>query len=263
MFARLKAPTRRVLRGVYGNDYPKLIRLGAVDRPHYAYIVYQAADLARRLGLDRISALEFGVAGGRGLLNLEMHAARVREITGVTVEVYGFDTGEGLPPPLDHRDLPYIWQAAHFRMDREALQAKLKTARLVLGNVADTVDGFAKEFSPAPIGAISFDLDYYSSTVDAFRIFDVPADHRLPRIFCYFDDLHSSDLGHVGAGVGVPLAIDEFNADKARRVLSPLTHLEYSYAPARKWHSQIYSFADFTHPQANKYILEGERQLAL
>lgn len=258
-----KSVACRALGTVYGGDYPKLIRMGAIERPHYAYIVYQAADLARRLGKDRISVLEFGVAGGRGLLNLEMQADRVKQITGVTVEVYGFDTGEGLPPPIDHRDLPNVWRAAHFRMDQEALRKRLRHAKLVLGNVTQTVPGFAESHSPAPIGAISFDLDYYSSTIDALRIFDLPAEFRLPRVFCYFDDIYSSDLGHVSPGAGVPLAINEFNSDVSRRVLSPLTHLEFSYAPAKRWHRQIYSFADFGHPDANTYVMEGDRQLAL
>jgi hypothetical protein len=248
---------------LYRNDYPKLIQYGAVARPNYAYIVYNAADLARRLGLKRISVLEFGVAGGRGLLNLEYHAKQVGALTGVEIEVYGFDTGEGLPPPLDYRDLPNVWQAAHFKMDQAALNAKLTTAKLVLGNVSTTVTDFAEKFSPAPIGAISFDLDYYSSTVDAFKIFDVPAEYRLPRIFNYFDDIYSSDLGHVGHGVGVPLAMAEFNAADSTRQLSQLTHLEFTYRPARKWHRQIYSFADFQHPQANQYIIDSDRQLAL
>jgi hypothetical protein len=263
MLGWLKGSARSVLRSIYSDDYPRLIKLNALDRPNYAYIVYHAADLARRLGLQRISALEFGVAGGRGLLNLEMHAERVRQLTGITVDVYGFDTGEGLPPPIDHRDLPYIWQEAHFKMDQAALRAKLTTAKLVIGNVADTLAGFAAEHAPAPIGAISFDLDYYSSTVDALKIFNVDATHRLPRIFCYFDDIHSSDLGHVGPGAGVPLALDEFNRESSTRVVSALTHLEFSYAPMRKWHRQIYSFADYAHPEANTYIMGGDRQLSL
>lgn len=263
MIHSAKKAAQAALGRIYKDDYPQLIRWGAVERPHYAYIVYQAADLARRLGIERISAIEFGVAGGRGLLNLERHAARVSNLTGVGIEVYGFDTGAGLPPPGDHRDLPYIWQPSHFRMDQDRLRSKLKDARLVLGNVADTVGSFVDQYSPAPVGAISFDLDYYSSTVDAFRIFDLPADRRVPRIFCYFDDIFSSDLGHVGPAVGVPLAIQEFNHDTSNRHLSPLNHLEFAYRPARRWHRQIYSFADFHHPLANRYIVAGDRQLQI
>jgi hypothetical protein len=251
MIGRLKRGAQKVSGALYRDDYPKLIKLGAIERPHYAYIVYQAADLARRLKLSRISVLEFGVAGGRGLLNLEHHAARVGALTGVAIEVYGFDTGEGLPPPVD------------FKMDQAALKAKLKSAKLVLGDVKQTTPTFAADFKPAPIGAISFDLDYYSSTLDAFGVLTVPSEFRLPRIFVYFDDIFSSDLGHVGPGAGVPLAIDEFNAADPQRRLSPLTHLEFAYRPARAWHRQIYSYADFKHPLANQYIVGQDRQLSL
>lgn len=263
MINGVKRMSQKLAGKIYQDDYPRLIKLGAIDRPNYAYIVYQAADLARRLDLDRISVLEFGVAGGRGLLNFEYHAKRVRAITGVQIDVYGFDTGEGLPPPVDYRDLPNVWQAEHFKMDQAALKAKLESATLVLGLVADTVKDFVAKHDPAPIGAISFDLDYYSSTIDALGIFDVPAERRLPRIFNYFDDIYSSDLGHVGPGVGVPLAIAEFNAADPTRHLGQLTHLEFSYRPARRWHRQIFSFADFKHPQHDQYIVGSDRQLSL
>ncbi len=75
-------------------------------RPHYAYTLLQAATLAQRLSLPKISAIEFGVAGGKGLLNLEYHATKIEQLTGVEIELYGFDTGAGLPQPKDYRDLP-------------------------------------------------------------------------------------------------------------------------------------------------------------
>lgn len=253
---------KAAVRAVTPGGTPRLIAAGALERPHYAYIVHQAADLARRLGLPRISVLEFGVAGGAGLLNLEAHAARVEKESGVGIEIYGFDTGEGLPPPEDYRDLPYVWQANQFRMDVPVLEARLKRARLVLGLAKDTVAGFAARFAPAPIGAISFDLDYYSSTRDAFGIFDVAPEHRLPRIFTYLDDIISSDLGHVGPSVGVPLAIAELNT-AGRRQLIALNHLETAYGAMKRWHRQIYSFCDFDHPRYNDYIIDGDRQLPI
>ncbi len=254
---------KRVLSSLYSNDYPRLIKLGAVDRPNYAYIVYQAANLARRLGQPRISVLEFGVAGGRGLLNLEHHARAVSALTGVEIEVYGFDTGMGLPPPKDYRDLPYVWQESNFKMDQDALKKRLTSAKLVLGLVENTVKTFVKEYAPAPVGAISFDLDYYSSTVDALKILKIDPAYRLPRIFTYLDDIYSSDLGHVTPKVGVPLALAEFNAAHKDRDISPLTHLEFTYGPSRKWHRQIYSFSDFSHPQYNQDVIKADRQLKL
>lgn len=263
MLASIKPLGKKIVGTLFANDYPRLIRFGAFARPNYAYIVYQAADLARRLGLAKISVLEFGVAGGRGLVNLEMHAEQVSKLTSVDIEVYGFDTGEGLPPPEDYRDLPYIWQANHFRMDQDALRAQLKRAKLVLGLVEDTVRDFVAKYDPAPVGAISFDLDYYSSTKHALKILEISPDRRLPRILAYMDDIYSSDLGHIGPRVGVPLAIAEFNQSNPTKDISPLTHLESKYAPVKAWHRQIFSCSDFEHPRFNEYIVGGDRQLAL
>src|ERR1700749_5254524 len=50
---------------------------GVVARPHYGYCVYQGALLAKKLGHRRVSVIEFGVAGGRGLLDLEYHPGEV------------------------------------------------------------------------------------------------------------------------------------------------------------------------------------------
>ena len=103
-------PLRSLLLGLMGalrvGPYPLRVRLGCVPRPHYAHCVLGAADLARRLGIPRISVLEFGVAGGKGLLCLESHAREATRATGVAIEVYGFDTGSGLPPPAALRRAP-------------------------------------------------------------------------------------------------------------------------------------------------------------
>ena len=58
------------------------------------------AALAKKLGHRRVSVLEFGVAGGRGLIDLEYHAREVSRELEIEIDVYGFDTGSGLPAPL-------------------------------------------------------------------------------------------------------------------------------------------------------------------
>ena len=60
--------------------------------------------------------------------------------------------------------------------------------KLVLGNVDETTEQFARP-TRSPIGFIAFDMDYYSSTVQSFRIFAAGPESRLPRVYCYFDDL--------------------------------------------------------------------------
>src|SRR5437899_8161101 len=88
-----------------------------VNRPHYAYGLLEAADQARQAGLNSFTAVEFGVAGGEGLLNLCLLAERVTAATGVQVRIVGFDSGQGMPPPVDWRDHPEQFGAGDFAMD--------------------------------------------------------------------------------------------------------------------------------------------------
>jgi hypothetical protein len=69
--------------------------------------VYRAADLAHRLKVPAISVIEFGVAGGQGLFELEKLAQLMGAHFAVPISVIGFDTGTGMPDPVDYRDLPY------------------------------------------------------------------------------------------------------------------------------------------------------------
>src|SRR5712664_3973338 len=57
----------------------------AVDRPHYLVGVLEAVDEAAREGISEISVIEFGIAGGNGLLSLEKYAAAVEGETGVRI----------------------------------------------------------------------------------------------------------------------------------------------------------------------------------
>ena len=125
---------------------------------------HSAAKLARALGLDRITAVEFGVAGGNGLVSMERIAEAVGGHLGVDVAVIGFDVGSGTPAPEDFRDLPHVWAQGFYKMDAEARLARLRKAELVLGNVADTVRATVAREGLPPIGFVLFDLDYYSST---------------------------------------------------------------------------------------------------
>ena len=74
--------------------------------------------------------------------------------------------------------------------------------------MAATVPEFVAQNHP-PIGFISYDLDYYSSTRHALAILSSPDRKTLRRVFLYFDDV-DSDINHRYAGE--LLAIDEFSA---------------------------------------------------
>jgi hypothetical protein len=229
-------------------SYPQKLRWRTIDWPQYGYPLLQAALLARTLGRPRIAAIEFGVAGGNGLLALERHAERVAAETGIEVTTYGFDAGTGLPPPVDHRDAPYLFQAGYFPMDVDALRGRLKSAKLVLGPVEETVPAFCAAEEPPPIGFIAFDLDYYSSTLAALRIFDAAGRYFLPRVACYFDDV----LGDVYAAhsefAGELLAIKEFNAAHAHIKIAPVRGIRFAGSRLPEaWHDKIFVAHLFGH----------------
>lgn len=185
-----------------------LSRWDAADRPHYLFGLLGAAAQAKREGKSAFSAIEFGVAEGYGLLAMQAHAAAVAKETGIEIQVFGFDTGSGLPETCgDHRDHPDVWQSGDFQMNFDELRQKLSAnTRLAIGNVASTV--IEQSFAP-PIGFISFDLDFYSSTTQAFRLFSRQDVSFLCRVGAYFDDIND---GHNHRFAGELLAIDEFNA---------------------------------------------------
>lgn len=223
-------------------------------RPHYAYGVQQGADLARRLGIGRISVIEFGVAGGSGLLELERLASLASRSTGVDIEVYGFDRGEGLPAVADYRDLPYTWQPGFFQMDVPALQSQLTSARLVLGDISETIPIFKERDDPAPVAFVAIDLDYYSSTVDALRVFDCPDEGTLPRVLCYFDDVVGPDHVLHNDEVGELLAIREFNEQRAHAKILAINGLRAKRAVPAAWNESMFAMHRFDHKLYETYV---------
>ncbi len=244
-------------------SYSTKLAIGSIDRPYYGHGVLHAAQLAKHLGHSAVTAIEFGVAGGNGLLNLEMHAAHVTKETGVSVAIYGFDTGLGLPPPLDYRDIPYLFQAGYFRMDPEKLGRRLRQAKLVIGNVADTVGSFCEAENPPPIGFISFDLDLYSSTLAAMQILTAKHEYLLPRVVCYFDDTVGDIDYAYNEFTGEMLAINEFNATYPRIKVALVRGLRFfgQRRPA-VWHEQIFVAHLFDHLDYGRPTL-GTTQLHL
>jgi hypothetical protein len=234
-------------------NYAQRLRIGAVERPHYGYCVYNSAKLAVRLGVNQISILEFGVAGGNGLINLEYHAKEIEKIIPIKINIFGFDTGSGLPKPMDYRDLPHRFAENAYKMDIPVLKANLQKAVLVLGNVKDTVTTFFNEFNPAPIAAIMFDLDFYSSTVEALKVFDADEKYFLPRVFCYFDDILGTEVELYNDYVGERLAIREFNDIRATKKISIPYHL-HKHRVVEKWHHRIFIYHNFAHSQYNNFI---------
>src|SRR5262249_4833873 len=140
------------------------VRYDLVPRQQHAFGMLQAADWAKECGIARISALEFGVANGAGLINMCHIAKKVNKATGVEISVVGFDTGTGLPSPRDYRDHPEFYRYGDYPMQNKELLETLvhkEGATLLLGDLRDQTQGFLQNC--APIGFISIDVDYYWS----------------------------------------------------------------------------------------------------
>lgn len=260
--APLRSIAKRLIARLGLGSFEFRYRIEALQRMQYAYIMYQAAKLAAKLKQPRISVLEFGVAGGVGLLWMERYAEEIERIFPVEIEIYGFDTGAGLPPPSDYRDLPYHWKEGFFAMDKPALEAQLKRAKLVMGDVADTCATFVRNCNPAPIGAVAHDLDFYSSTVDGLKLFDADASHLMPRIFCYFDDTIGSDIELYSDFTGERLAIEDFNAASQKRKIA-VPHYLRAQEGLGTWRHQIWISHLFDHPDYNRFVGEENQQLSL
>src|SRR5215472_9712249 len=80
------ALVRRLIRRLAFIPYPLRLSVDAVERAHDGYCVFHAARQAKFLGLKQISVLEFGVAGGNGLINLEYHAIETKKHLDIDVE---------------------------------------------------------------------------------------------------------------------------------------------------------------------------------
>jgi hypothetical protein len=234
---------------------------GCARRPAYLWGVLQGAGQARTLGIPRITVLEFGVAGGNGLLALERIATQVGALCAVAIDAVGFDTGKGLPLPIDHRDVPNMLWSGRFPMDQDALRGRLRNAALHLGPIDETLPRFLQT-EPAPAAFVSVDVDYYSSTMHALRLLDAPSDRLLPRVYCYFDDILGCTYSDCN---GELLAIAEFNAAHARQQICKIHGLRYRVPPAfrdRPWVDCMYIAHVFDHPSyATPSIVAGELEL--
>ena len=234
-----------------------LVTLNATERPHYAYCIYNAAILAKKLGYKSFSIIEFGVAGGNGIYFLEKFCKKVKLELNIEIEIYGFDLKDGLSNPKGYKDLAYWFHSGFYSMNEPKLKNILNNAKLILGDVKDTVKKFFSDYNPAPIGVILNDLDYYSSTRDSFDIFNDLDSKYLPRIFCYFDDIIGTENEMYNIFTGELLAIDEFNKKNESKKIALNQNLVAK--SNESWRYQIYYYHNFTHPKYNTFIHENEQ----
>lgn len=226
----------------------------AVERPHYAYGVLNAARQAKALNLPRMSVYEFGVAGGAGLKVLERVAESVEAETGVKIDVYGFDTGKGMPPAREPRDMPFVWTTGQFRLPVKKLESELRRAKLVLGDVRETVPRFLYRNYVAPVGFMAIDVDYYTSTVDALKLLDATSEFLMPRVFLYLDDIIGDDLETHCEFVGELAAVAEFNRTHEQRKIGKVYGLAHKRIIPAPWNDTIFVAHLMDHPLYNTFI---------
>jgi hypothetical protein len=234
-------------------------------RQHHAFGLLRAADYSLSYGYKRVTAIEFGVANGVGLLNICSLAEKITRATGVEFNIVGFDNLVGMPPLRDYRDHPESYQPGWFPMQEpDRLRAMLPSnASLILGNITDTIPGFLGNLPlDAPIGFVSVDVDYYWSSVEALTSLTSDPEIYLPLVTMYLDDIsyptHNPWCGELAA-------IADFNAAQTMRKIAPFNFLrEDRLFKNAKWISHMYALHVLDHParftinrQTSKVVLDN------
>lgn len=198
------------------NKIATQIRSGELDlgRQHYALSLLHGVLQAAHCGYKKITAIEFGVGGGGGLLALVKAAKYFRDTCNIEIEVYGFDTCSGLPALTGgYKDHPEIWRQGQFvTPNPQSLVSNFPDwAGLIIGDVTHTVPEFIKTFKDtnSKIGFVSVDVDLYSSTVPVLKLFEMEPEFYVPAVPMYFDDVNW--LITYSQYAGEALALNEFN----------------------------------------------------
>jgi len=242
---------RAILRRRRHAPVSQRLEYDALGRNDYAYGMYHAARQAKALGITTVTGIEFGVFNGIGLRNMEQLGYGIHQELGVWYDLYGFDTGAGLPPPSDRRDLAYVWKTGLFAPRRD-LRTFLKRAGLVIGDVAQTVPRFCRE-KHAPLAFVSIDVDYYTAAADCLRIFDQDPSALLPRVFTYLDDTIGGDEELHSRFAGELAAVEEFNARHEHRKIAPINGLRWKRRFPQAWNDQMHVAHIFDHPRYGDY----------
>jgi len=237
--------------GLFGSIVKK-IEYDMVPRQPYAFALQKAFEFAAaeraRLGIEKLVFIEFGVASGAGLLNMCRISKALSKHYGMECRVIGFDTGEGMPAPVDYRDHPEKYLDGDFvPHDNKALQRSLpENARIIYGPIAETVGGLDEHLQPGEvIGFVSIDVDYWSSSIDCMKLFEKGAFPFLPRTPVYFDDVNNIDH-HPYAGE--LLAINDFNQGHAEVKLAKMNQIRnWRIFKGALWLDQLYWYVDFRH----------------
>lgn len=228
-----------------------LIRFDKVGKPPYSFGLILALEQVRRLNVKAMTVVEFGVFQGNGLRELANAAALLADASGIQIDVLGFDTGAGMPQPVDYRDHPETWDVSDMAMtDPDEILASLPkhpllNCNLVLGNIAETVRThlIPRLTAEKPLGFVAVDVDSYTAATHALTCLLGPAEHYLPTVPVYMDDIEYNLA--VCSRTGEGLAISEFNLKNEMRFLENKA-VRTMYAQ-KYWHKLMYFCQVFDH----------------
>lgn len=230
-------------------DFRTREKYGLIGRPNYLYGMLRAADCAKYFGQSSVTAIEFGVASGAGLLNMLELAEQITKETGIRFRIVGFDTGSGLPSVRGYKDHPEIWSPGDFATEsRNVLVERLKgRAEVYWGDIADTVGPFIAAVDPeCPIGFISVDVDIYSAAKAALTCLMSRVEKYTPAVSMYFDDV---SFYFANRWAGELAAISEFNAENELRKIDHDRSLPgHRPAKAAGWYPAMYVCHMLDHP---------------
>ncbi|MCA1994857.1 MAG: hypothetical protein LDL41_22835 [Coleofasciculus sp. S288] len=229
-------------------SFSQKVEFDLVLRQQNAFCLLQAAKFAQSIGIESLTAIEFGVASGEGLLNICHLAKNVTQETGVQFHIFGFDTGTGMPAPKDYRDQPEFFKEGYFPMinKEKLLNALPNNAKLIIGDIAETVPQFLSTVTAeSPIGFVAVDVDYYSSAKACLNVFLGEPEKYLPMTLVYLDDI---GVPSSNPWVGELLAVNEFNAENAYRKIHPYPFLRTQRIfKHTRWIDQIFIMHTLDH----------------
>ncbi len=170
------------------------------------------------VGASSVTVVEFGVASGRGLLNMIDCAELITAETGVAFRIVGFDSRGRLAVDRQLQGPPgNMGDPGDFCHGRSGHRSRKigGRAEIIWGNIDQTIDGFTGTLGPqSPLGFIAIDVDIYSASKSALRCLTGDPEKYLPAMSMYFDDVR---FFFANKWCGELAAIEEFNAEHAMR----------------------------------------------
>jgi hypothetical protein len=228
-------------------------------RPHYETILLESCIEGKKLGYDEISILELGVAGGNGIIALEKYKNKIQKLINIQINIYGFDSGEGMPITNDKRDVIFLTKPGTYKINKDELE-KNNNSKIIYGDIKNTIDLFIKK-NPKNIIAIFFDLDFYTSTRDFLKQIVKLENYLCPRVYCYFDDVFNT-THWINEFNGENLAINEFNRT-SQNIKIGKSHdniMDFKFPLAK---NNLFMIHNFNHLDYNKYIGNNDEENSL